>query len=67
VGPYDFVMMLVDQTDFSIWQLYSDDSSASILNHEKSHFYLFALQIFPAAKNPAIEEKQKPFYLSAIQ
>jgi hypothetical protein len=51
ITPYHFVIGKIEKSDFSLKQLFSDDSSGSILDFNYNEFFVFAYEINPEALN----------------
>ena len=53
ITPYEFVLAQIDKSDFTIAQLFPDDSPSSVLNVNLNHNYIFAYEIHSGAINEA--------------
>lgn len=56
ISVYEFVFAQIDKSDFTVSQIFSDDLSASVLNVNYGHNYIFAYEIHPAAIKPEVKE-----------
>ena len=64
MGPYDFILAQIDKSDFSIFQIFSDDMPSGILSVNTNNYYMFAFQLFPAARNlDFVVQEQSMYYI----
>ena len=52
ISPYEFIMAQIDNRDFSLCQIFTDDVSTNVLEISYQQNFIFAYQINPAALNP---------------
>lgn len=62
ITPYDFVMARIDNSDFSLYQLYRDDIDTKILDIDYNNNFIFAYEVPREVLNseiiPALTESE---------
>lgn len=51
ISPYELIIAQIDKVDFSLAQLFSDDTDPQVLDVNFSNTFIFAYQINPEALN----------------
>ena len=55
ITPYEFVIAIIDKSDFLVYQIIDNHMPSSLLNVNSNSYYIFVYQIHPPAINQNLD------------